>query len=287
MPTVRRQRPAKSLKKTSAKPKSTGSMLARAEEVSFDKNDPFSMAIFGAPTTGKTTITSTFPKPILMLTCSGNLKKPGELRSIPKNVRKSIKQLVIEDCEQLPKVCEELRESDEFKTVSLDNLTSFSDLVLAQVLGIDRTKPQLAWGDVQQAQWQRHGSLVKSMLRDFIELPMFSTIVCHERLFEPKEGTELGVSKLGPAVTPTIANYLVGALDFIVQTFIREQTIMKTVKVNGKSVEKERKTGETEFCAYLPMAEDRMTKFRKPRGATLDRVLVDPTFERLIAIMED
>lgn len=273
-------------KKKSTPVKSSGSLLSQAKTVEFDKDDPFSIGIFGLPATGKTTVTSTFPKPILMMTCSGGIKKPGELRSIAKADRKHVKQIVIEDCEQLPKICEELKDS-EFKTASLDHLTSFSDLVLSQILGVDRVKPQLAWGDVQQQQWQKHGSLMKAFLRDLIELPMFTTIISHERVFEPKEGSELGVPKAGPAVTPTVAGWLTGTLDFCIQMFTRDLTEEKEVKVAGKTITKRRKTGETEFCAYLPLSEDRMTKFRKPRGKKLDPVMTDPTFDKLQALMED
>lgn len=267
--------------------KKSGGLLAEAQEVEFSKDDPFSMGIFGGPTTGKTTIVSTFPKPILMLVCSGGIKKPGELRSIPKAVRKDVKQIVIKGSDHFSDVCEELKEDEEFATVSLEHLTSFSDLVLSEILGVDRVKPQLAWGDVQQQQWQKHGSLVKEHLRRLIELQKFTTIICHERAFEPKDESELATVKMGPAVTPTIAAWLTGTLDYFIQTFLREEQIEETKTIGKKTKTIRKKTGNQEFCAYLPMNSSRMTKWRRPPGTKMDPIMVNATFDKLVAMMED
>ena len=282
MPRAKRQRAGT---KTKAK-KSTG-VASMASLIEYDPNDPISIGIFGAAATGKTTLWSTFPKPTLALFCSGGLKNPGELKSLTKAEKADVTPLRIESTEQLSQILESLTNDLEgFQTVVIDHLTALSDLIIAEMLGVDRAKPQREWGDMTMQQWGQFGQQIKILLRDFIELPANSVIVSQERLFEPPEGSEIGVTKVGPAVTPSVAGWLTATLDYSIQTFVRAKTKTKTVTIRGKEKTKEVKTDELEFCAYLPLCEDRMTKFRKPRGTKLDPVMVDPSYDKIIALTE-
>jgi len=285
MPVAKRQT-AKTTKKRSVARTKMGNILDRAEPIVFDNDEPFSMGIFGKASTGKTTLAATFPGQAIYIGCSGGLKKPGELRSIPKEDRKKLEPIYIKNCEELNEITEAVASSDEHKTVILDNLTSFSDMCLEQVT--DKPVPaQMSWGYASQQQWGKHGALVKSFLRNLMNLEKYVVIISHERWFEPPEDSTIGVSVVGPACTPTVTGWLVGALDYSVQAFIRAETVEKSLKVSGKIKKTQVKTGNTEFCLYLPFCEDRMTKFRKPKGTKLEKILIDPTFEKLKEIIGD
>lgn len=267
------------------KPKRPASILDRAKAISFDNTAPFSMGMFGESATGKTTLWSTWPKPILAVLCSGELKTPGELRSISKKDRDGIKPIILENCEELNEITDAVVDS-EYKTVVLDHLTSFSDLVLKQVLGLESIPPQLSWGFARREDWGKHGELVKTFLQRMLNLPKYTVVVSQHRWFDPPAGVEGVPAICGPASTPTISGWLVPALDYCVQTFIREEVKITELKI-GKEIQKvEEKTGKIEYCAHLPKNVTKMTKFRAPRGVQVPEILVNPTFTKLQALIE-
>lgn len=272
-------------KKVITRKKRTG-ILQRVEAVSFDETVPFSIGVFGKSSTGKTTFASTFPGRILFAECSGGRRKPGELRSISRENREKIDVLRITDCEQLNEMTEAVLEEDDYQTIVLDNLTSFSDLCLEQVTG-KSVPAQLNWGYATQQDWGKHGALIKSFLRNIIDTEKYVVIISHERWFEPPENSEIGVSVVGPACTPTVSGWLTAALDYSVQMFTRPQTKEKTIKVAGKIKKTEVKTGKEEFCAYLPFCSERMTKFRKPKGTKIPETITDPEFTKIRDIINE
>ena len=254
--------------------------IQRAEDLAWD--EPFSIGIFGGPGTGKTTLWSTFPKPILALICSGELKSPNELKSIDPKDRQGIDTVNLENCEEINQVSEIVDEGG-YKTVVLDHMTSFSDLVLKQVLKVDKIAPQLSWGTAEQQQWGEHGLLCKTFLKTLIDLDAYTVVVSQERYFEPPRDSELGRGVYGPATTPTIAGWMVPAMDYSIQMAIRNETKTKIMNVKGKEIEERVKTGNREFVAYCRLDPGRMTKFRFPRSL-VDKVpdaIINPTFQKL------
>lgn len=276
------------------RPKKVESKIASIGRLIVEEDDsPFSIGVFGEPASGKTTLWSTFPKPILALFCSGGLKNPGELKSLTKKDKEQITPLVVEESQQVIDIIEALQEDDEgYQTIVIDHLSALSDLFLQEVIGrrprVQKRAMQAAGSgpEITQAQWGQLTQSLKDILREFIELPLNSVIVSQQRIFEPPEdedGDGVGVAKAGPAVTPSVAGWLTATLDYCIQTFVRAKREERVVKIGGKDKVKYRKTDEMEFCCYLPLCESRMTKFRKPRGIKLEPVMVDPTYEKLIS----
>lgn len=256
-----------------------------------EDDSPFSLGIFGEPASGKTTLWSTFPKPILALFCSGGLKNPGELKSLSRKEKEGITAMVVDSSEQVVKVLEALAEDTEgYQTVVIDHLSAMSDLFLGEIIGyrprVQKRAKQAAGEapEITQAQWGQLTQLIKDYLRDFIELPVNSVIVSQQRIFEPPEDSDVGVAKVGPAVTPSVAGWLTATLDYSIQTFVRAKMEEYITTIRGKDKKKYRRTDELEFCCYLPLCEERMTKFRKPRGTKLEPVMVDPTYDKLISV---
>jgi len=287
MPVARKQTAKKPVKKSGGRRVPKTGILSRIETPEFSDDDPLVVAVFGKPTTGKTTFACSFPGRILYVSCSGGLNKPGELKSLSKETLAKIDLIRIKNCEDLNSITEEVAMSEPHTTVVLDHLTSFSDLVLEEVTG----KPvpaQLSWGYAKQQEWGKHGALVKSFLRNLIDTGKNTVIVCHERVFEPPEDSTLDLpTVIGPACTPTIANWLTGTIDYSIQMFLRAKTIDKTVTINKKTKIRKIKTDEMEFCSYLPLAEGRMTKFRKPIDLEIPTVVVDLDYNKLSAIIKE
>lgn len=277
MPAVRKQSPRKTVKKSS-KPRG---LLSQASEISFE-DEGLKVALYGRSGTGKTTFWSSFPKPILALICSGG-KRSGELRSI-QNV-KGVKQFQITSSDQIIQLSEELLES-EYKTVVLDHGTHLQDLALKETLGLEEIPVQKTWGIASQQQYGQVGIMMKEYLRSLFELPKHVVIVTQEREFGTDLETNLIAPSVGVALSPSVAGWLHSSADYIVETFIRKRKEVKTVKIAGKTKQREVKGEGVEYCLRTGPDEVYTTKFRVPKGRILPDVIVDPTFQKMMNVIQ-
>jgi hypothetical protein len=177
---------------------------ARITDMEF--SDGIKINLYGRSGTGKTTLWSTFPAPILALICSGG-QQPGELKSIatPEN-KKRIKQLVIQEPHDIQDAVDLLiAKPDLFKTVVLDHASGLQDLILKGLLGLDAIPVQYSWGLATQQQWGAVGIQVKESLRALLNLPHNVVIVAQERDFNTDGDSSLGLTPyVASALMPSV-----------------------------------------------------------------------------------
>ena len=270
MPQVTRQRGGKQ----PTAPKSGG---ARSRWEDIDQMDPWiKMALYGKSGTGKTTLWSSWTKPIGAVICSG----AGETKSI--RTTPGISANRIEDEADLLDLIEEQRSTGRFKTFVLDHASGYQDLVLKKILNVAELPTQLGWGSATQQQWGELALRMKDNFRALLSLDCHVVIVAQEREFNT-DGENGGV--LAPyvncALSPSVAGWLGPNVDYLVETFLRMQTIPKTTKVNGKDVTTNVQTGKVEFCLRTAPHPVYATKFRLPKGTPLPDVIVDPSFDKI------
>lgn len=275
MPVVKKQSPTKKAVKKSS------SLLSQAKEVEFE-DEGLKIALYGRSGSGKTTLWSSFPKPILAIICSGG-KRSGELRSV-QNV-KGIKQFQVSETEQILQLTQELQDS-EFKTVVLDHATHLQDLTLKEVLGLEEVPVQKSWGIATQQQYGQVGIMMKEYLRSLLELQTHVVIVTQEREFGTEGDSELIAPTVGAALSPSIAGWLHSSADYILETFIRRQRIVKEVKIGGKIKQKEVAGKGVEYCIRTGPDEVYTTKFRVPKGHHLPDVIVDPSYDKIMNVIQ-
>lgn len=243
--------------------------------------------IYGRSGSGKTTFWSTFPGPILVLVSSGGAM-PGELRSIDTpEMREKVRTITLENSLEVFEVVEYLKANpDDFATVVLDHATGLQDLVLMEVLGLSQLPQQLSWGLASQQQYGQVALQMKERLRALLDLPQNVVIVAQEREFNTEATESLLMPYVASALSPSIVGWLNPACDYICQTFLQPKMIVTTTKVGGKEIKTSKASKEVEFCLRTAPSAVFTTKFRAPKGFVLPELIIDPDYDKLMAIID-
>ncbi len=290
MPTISRQ----AATQRPGTPTRKASILDRLEGIEFSQEEGIQLLLYGRSGTGKTTIWSTFPAPILAIVCSGG-KRPGELRSIdtPEN-RDRIKQIKVKHSDDVKEVLQALKaDPGRFKTVVLDHASGLQDRILAEILNLEELPPQKSWGMARKQDYGQCGLQCKELMRSLLSLPgTNSVIVAHEKDFSNDDATDDGVAVpfVAAGMMPSIVAWLNGSVDYICQTYIRQKESVKLVKSPGSKEPVEIRTklkGQVEFCLRTAPDAVYMTKFRMPmeRRHLIPASIVDPNYDKLMQII--
>lgn len=260
--------------------------------VAADDGDPWGssssvhMLLYGESGTGKTTFWASFPGPILALIRSGG-KRSGELKSVDTpEFRRKITPKFINSSDDLRR--EVAKVGDEWGTVVLDHASGLADMILGEIIG--RPVPeQKGWGLATQQQYGQMAMQAKEAFRSLLDLPCHVVIVAQQRTFGGRDdGLESDVIKpvVGAALTPSLTGWLNPACDFVVQTYKRPKMIQKEVVIGGKKQPVTERGKGVEYCLRTEPHETFMTKFRLPKGRALPECIVDPSFDKLQAVID-
>lgn len=284
MPRVEKQ---KSTSKSGSKPVSVSYSGQRGFAIelpsAWDFVDTIKANLYGRSATGKTTLWATFPGPILAIVVSGGCK-PGELKSInTPEYRKKIDARVVNSTDQINSLIDK---GNDYATVVLDHATGMQDLKLKEILGIDELPAQLSWGLATQQQYGQLALQMKETLRALLNLNSNVVIVAQQREFNTESDSELLQPYVASALTPSVVGWLMPACDVVCQTFVRPQVSVQTVKVAGQQVKTEKATGKVEYCLRTYPSPIYASKFRVPKGSPLPECIVDPTYDKLIKLIQ-
>lgn len=275
MPKVSKQSNAGSRRKP------TQGVMARVTGLEVESTG-IKLNLYGRSGTGKTTFWATFPGPILAIISSGS-HRPGELRSIDTpEYRKKIKQVVLRESSEIQEIADYCSENvGEFATIVLDHASGLQDLILKEVMNLDEIPTQLSWGIASQQDWGQVAMQVKERLRSLLGLPQHVVIIAQEREFNTDAESSLLMPYVGSALTPSVVGWLNPACDYICQTFVRQRTVEKEVKVGNTKVKKRVPSGGVDYCLRTAPHDVFTTKFRLPKGTPVPEIIVDPTYEKL------
>jgi hypothetical protein len=278
----------------------SGTALDRIKPIGFGQDDPIQVLIYGRSGTGKTSLWSTFPGPILAVICSGGLN-PGELRTVDTaENRDKISSLELQHSNDLLEVMDHLRQQyDEtgkcpYKTLVLDHASGLQDQVLAELLGMrevpvakyKRAGKGESWNIASVQTYGQVSLMCKEMIRSMLGLPCNVVIVAQERNFDEGGNAELIAPSVGAGLTPSLAGWLNTAVDYIVNTFIRPRMEARQQKVgNTTKTQMVPVKGQVEFCLRTAPDPTYVTKFRMPRGAEMPNVVVDPDYDKIHSII--
>lgn len=281
----------------SNRPEPMTGVLSRIKPIGFDEDEGIKIMIYGRSGTGKTTLWSTFPSPILVAICSGGIK-PGELRSIDTaENRKRISQVVIQSSGEIQEVIAHAHQTGKYKTIVLDHVSGLQDLILKEIMGLDEipmVKYRAAgkgesWGLVSQQQYGQCSAQMREHLRDLLNLDGNVVIVGQERTDKNENDSELLLPNVGVAVQPGVALWLNPAVDYIGQTLIRRKEVIKErtqgVGKQARVVKVKVLTNEVIYCLRTGPDSVYTTKFRKPLGRTLPDYIMNPTYEKIYDII--
>lgn len=252
-------------------------------EIDDDVDEPMTVTIYGRSNTGKTTLAATWPKPMLYIDVMD--RGARSIRDV-----KGIKRRRVETVEDFEETYWWLKANPKrYKTVVIDTVSQLQRLAVeehhARKKSSKGKRSSGDWGSMTRGDWGDVAALLKELIinfRDLADEGMEIVFIAQDRNFNMSEDDEDVADGLapevGPALSPAVAKLLNASVDIIGNTFLREHTI-KT-KVAGKV--KTRR--EIEYCLRVGPNSLYITKVRKPKSIEVPSVLVDPTYEDIMAI---
>lgn len=302
MPEIRRQKPPAKVTSSGAKTtptrtqtsRSNGSLLDRIAPVSQVDSGGLHVSLYGKSKTGKTRFISTFPKKVLIIGAEDGTRSIRTVEGV------SFVRLILngskepEDgnfiyLEQYGELIDQLHGSEEYLTVAVDTASALQDLILCDILGLQELPAQRSWGMATREQYGECALRTKEMLRKLLSLKQNVVITAHERNFNEEVSSELLIPSIGSALSPSVTNWLNGAVEYICQTFIREATEdVKTTLGTGskqKTIVTKKKSGKFDYCLRVGPHAVFMTGFRLPPGFELPDFIVNPDYEQVAALV--
>ena len=221
---------------------------------------------YGRSGTGKTTLASTFPKPMLLLDIQD--QGTSSIRDV-----EEVDVLPIAQWEDLEGVYWALYGGKhKYKTVVIDTLSGLQSLALEEYrnkegLGENDTLSRRAWGDIS-------GSLTRWVYA-FRNLSLNVIFLAQDRVRRESEDDTGDDGELdpevGPAVIPSVARTVCAAVNVIGNTYIK-QKVFASKKKPGTWVNK------TSYMLRIGPHPYYITKLRSPRSTIIPEALQDPSY---------
>lgn len=282
MPSVTQQ--AKTKSKTNKK-----SVLDRIGPISFE-NVGYKFSIYGKTDSGKTTFCGTFPKPMLYIVCSG-CDSSGELLSLNDDeTSEGIQTVTIETTDELHELIAHQKKTQQFTTLVLDHSKGLQDLILKELLHLNKTMIQGNWDSGMKKTYQEMSLIAKEFIREFYDLSgdgCKTVIVSQEKEFNVEEETKDLLPYVGADLGGSTKNYLDYISDFTFRTFIRNKTVTQTIVIAGENVEQTTELDELEYALQTGIDGVHTINTRTPKSRSFPFAIVDPTFDKLNAYIEN
>lgn len=230
---------------------------------------PKVFTIWGHPGTGKTTLISTFPKPILLLDIAENGSESAKSSDLKSG---DITVIPISNFDEMDEALEIALE-DGYKTVVIDNMTGNQvqchEKVKAEENKSKMTQPMFGIA----SQLQKKLIIAYKSLTDEGIIPVF---ICHSRTDEVETEMDESIASIGPQMTPAISQFLCGTSQIVGQTYIKEVTEI----IKGK------RHTSMEYCLRVGPNPHFMTKIQKPKDADCPEYIIDPTYDKTMDIVK-
>lgn len=237
-----------------------------------------SWVIHGRAGSGKTTLASTFPGPILLL----DVKDEGtdSIADV-----KNLDVMEIIEWQDLEDVYWHLvKNPGKYKTLVIDTVTQMQQMAVEEIGNRKKLggKSLGDWGSMTKGDWGDIASKMKTWISNYRDLPMEVIFLAQERVFNNEDDDATGMldPEVGPRLSPSVMSHICAAVSIIGSTFVRERTERVKVKLHTKEVK------HTEYCIRLGPSPSYITKIRKPKSIELPNFLVDPTYDSIIELIQ-
>jgi len=171
--------------------------------------------IWGKSNSGKTWLSSTFPKPLLYV-------QIGDDGANTISAVEGIEALRIQNIQELKDVCKELQKNKKYKTVVFDTFSMVvNEWIDEKVISKNKKMTQQSWGDLKTEQEE----LIKLVHK--LAATRQVVVTCHESM-DAIEGME---DEIAPDVRPSVSKgartYLEGMANYGIHTTRIEKEITK------------------------------------------------------------
>lgn len=246
-----------------------------------------SFIFYGRAGTGKTTLSCTFPGPILLL----DVKDRGT-DSIDSD-RDDVKVREIESWKDFEDTYWWLKKNPKvYKTVVVDTMTQLQQLAVIKVLEDSNKDVDKAgeWGTMTKQNWGTVSSMMKTAITNMRDLKGINKVfLAQDRTFnvdEENSDEESFSPEVGPRLSPATMSHMNAEVSMIGNTFIKMKTIKKKVK-KASGVVKVEEEEKPVYCLRIGPNPVYITKVRKPKARVLPDFIEDPSYSSIIETVEN
>ena len=249
-----------------------GDIAGRIKPVSESTNG-LSLVVYGRPGTGKTNLFATFPKPSILL----DIFQDGTDTIADVDGVDVIKITDWDQTEELYWYLSKGKGKSKYKSVGIDQVTEAQDLCMDFVKSesgkdADDVISKRMWGEISGEM----KTFIKNY-RSLVTLGKHVVFNAHERESEDESVDDAQIApNIGPRLMPSLQSFLCGQVSVIGNTFIREQFKHD----GGKRVRR------VDYAMRIGPHAYYTTKVRHPVGIDTPDVVVDPSFETIMAIVK-
>lgn len=238
-----------------------------------DMDTPTIITLYGRPGTGKTTISCTLPKPLLLIDVKDKGTDSGKREDLEPG---DITVFELESFDEIYDIYDYLEENpDRFKSVVIDHMTALQDFCYEKVMD-EEGKSKMSQGMYGTA-----GGYLKEVINLYKGLtdqgitPCFN---CQDRMESGDgEGEDQLLPEVGPGLMPSVARTLCAASRVIGHTYQFENV----EKLEGAKVRR-----NIEFRLRLGPNPYYITKVTRPFGTPCPQFLVDATYQDIMKVVK-
>lgn len=239
---------------------------------------------YGRSGTGKTTLAGSFPGKKLLL----DIKDVGDdsLEGTP-----NIEVLDVTSWDEFEVAYWYLKKHPkEYDVLIIDTMSQLQQLAIRKVLTDEGKDADRAgdWGTMTKQMWGEVASLMKGWILHLRDLPMQVVFIAQDRVFNSGDDDDSSsdlAPEVGPGLSPSIAKTLNAAVHVVANTFIRCREIRVKVKKPEKGKPPYKFVEKIEFCLRVGPNPTFITKVRKAKAILLPEVIVDPSYDKIMAIL--
>lgn len=261
------------------------------------------LALYGRAKTGKTRLACTFPKPLLLIGTEDGTKSVATGREVKATLTDTLGNqfqvftLMLRgkstDIDFVPTSSTSVIDHmlkiapGKYKSCVIDHGGGLQDILVKEITGMSEAPAQMSFGVMSQQDWGILTGQFKDIMRRFLALAdvygMHQVVIAHEKNFT-SENTPVDVMlpSVGAALTPQCSGWLSTAVDYLGQTYIREELTSSQAGDGGLDIPIATKTGRKQFVLRVAPHEVFQTGFRVPYDVDLPHDgIADPTFTKI------
>ena len=238
-----------------------------------DLDTPTIITLYGRPGTGKTTISCTLPKPLLLIDVKDKGTDSGKREDLEPG---DITVFELETFDEIYDIYDYIEENpDRFKSVVIDHMTALQDFCYNKVMD-EEGKSRMSQGMYGTA-----GGYLKEVInlyKGLTDLGITPCFNCQDRMESGDgEGEDQLLPEVGPSLMPSVARTLCAASRVIGHTYQFENV----EKLDGAKVRR-----NIEFRLRLGPNPYYITKVTRPMGTPCPMFLVDATYKDIMKVVK-